>query len=263
MFDSPPPSTMTFGIEQVDHARERARHSLLVPCERRIRQRIAGRSSLRDLLRRQARASALDVVARQRRTRQKRLDAAAPSAVARRPRRLDAARGRQRIVSPLAANRVRADQHPPMDHHAAARTGADDDAEDHLGAGRRAVGRLRQREAVGVVGKPDRPIEPARQILGQRPAVQPGRVRILDESRRRRDRARDADADGAGRAGGLLDVAHQAARPRPGCSRSRRAAPRSAAAAARLPRRQSQSLRSSYRPGRCRSACLRQSYIAS
>ena len=79
-----------------------------------------------------------------------------PAAVARRARRLVAARPGQRVVAPLAGDGVGPDQHAAVDHDAAAGAGADDHAEHHAGAGRRAVGRLRQREAVGVVGDPHR-----------------------------------------------------------------------------------------------------------
>ena len=53
-----------------------------------------------------------------------------------------------------------------MDDDAAARAGADDDAEDRFGVRRGAVRRFGEREAVGVVGDADRPIERAAEIVG-------------------------------------------------------------------------------------------------
>ena len=57
-----------------------------------------------------------------------------------------------------------------MDDHAAAGAGADDHAEHRRRARRRAVGGLRQREAVGVVRDPHRPAERgAESVLKRRP----------------------------------------------------------------------------------------------
>ena len=265
MFDSPPPSTMTSGSSRLITLAERARHALLVPRQRRVGQRIARRRARRDLLRRQR--SRL-------RCRRSRAPAPAPtetfrcSRSARSSTAARATRRRARAGSGLCPHSPPIAFAPtstwPMDHHAAAGAGADDDAEDDGGAGRRAVGRLRQREAVGVVGEPDRPIEQARQILGQRPAVQPGRVRVLDQSGRRRDRAGNADADAcrARRVACSMSStrpAHRGQRVR--VVAARRRDPPSQPLASR--RRQSRCLRSWCRPGRCQSACLRQSYIAS
>ena len=55
----------------------------------------------------------------------------------------------------------------------------------------------------------DRAIEQPRQIVGQRLADQPRRVRVLDQAGRRRNRARNADADRAALAQLVLDAAHQ------------------------------------------------------
>ena len=49
-----------------------------------------------------------------------------------------------------------------------------------------------------------------RDSLRQRRAVQPGRIGVLDQPGRRRDRAGDPDADGAGLTDLLLDLAHEA-----------------------------------------------------
>src|SRR5205085_5205139 len=115
------------------------------------------------------------------------------------------------IVPPLAGDRVGADKDAAADNDAAAASGADDHAEDDRRAGGRAVGCLRQRETVRVVGKADRPLEQPRQILAERLADQPGRIRVLDEAARRRDRAGNADPDGPALAGVALNLAHETA----------------------------------------------------
>src|SRR6185312_15225705 len=82
-----------------------------------------------------------------------RFDAAAAAAIAvRRVCDLVRARAGQGIVAPLAGNGVRAGQDAPADADPAADAGAGDDAEDDVAPGSGAVGRFRQREAVGVVG---------------------------------------------------------------------------------------------------------------
>ena len=86
-FDMPPPSTMTSGIEDVDHVRQRAREALLVARERRLARRIAGRGAPRRSPRAASvRAGRAQVIAREARTRQERLDAARAAAEARRAR---------------------------------------------------------------------------------------------------------------------------------------------------------------------------------
>src|SRR5471032_3123283 len=105
------------------------------------------------------------VVAREAGAGEERLDAAAASAVARGPRTLIVARRRQRVVSPLSRNRIRAGQQTSIDDDAAAGAGADDHAEDDVRACSRAVGGFRKGEAVRVVRETDRAIEQPRQIL--------------------------------------------------------------------------------------------------
>ena len=58
-------------------------------------------------------------------------------------------------MAPLAGHPVGTAMHPPVDHDAAAAAGAEDHAEHHAATGSRAVGRLAQREAVGIVFHPD------------------------------------------------------------------------------------------------------------
>ena len=71
----------------------------------------------------------------------------------------------------------------PADRDAAAGAGADDHAEDDRGARGGPVDRLRQREAVGVVREAQPPRQHAREVVGEAAAVQPDRVRVLDEAR--------------------------------------------------------------------------------
>ena len=110
-------------------------------------------------------ASARDEFARQSWSRQKLLDAAATAAVAWRRLSLIVLHRGQRVVSPLSGDSIDARNHTAVDDDAAAAAGAEDHAEDDRGAGRRAVGRFREREAVGVVGKADRTIEQPRQVV--------------------------------------------------------------------------------------------------
>ena len=146
--------------------------------------------------------SAARVVRSQPRPGQKRLDAAALAAVARRPGPLVVVRPRQRVVAPLARDRVRrrstrrpsTTTPPPVPvpritpkttrAPAAAPSTASDTARQFASLASR-TSRCRRR---------------SRSCL-ERPAVQPRRVGVLDESGRRRNRAGHADADRARRAG--------------------------------------------------------------
>jgi hypothetical protein len=157
------------------------------------------------------------MVARQAGAGEKRLDAAAQAAVAGRARHFDGGRARQAVVPPLAGHRVGPGQHVAVHHDAAASTRADDDAEHHACAGRRAASRLGEREAVGIVREPNRPLETRRQVAVKRPAVQPRGVRVLHHTRGRRNGSRHADADTGPVPELALDLAHQA------CDRLQRA----------------------------------------
>jgi hypothetical protein len=66
-----------------------------------------------------------------------------------------------------------------VDREPAADAGAEDHREHAGRAGGGAVGRLRECQAVGVVGERDRPLEVPLEVAIERPAVQPGRVRVL------------------------------------------------------------------------------------
>src|SRR5438045_2472676 len=73
-------------------------------------------------------------------------------------------------------------------------------------ASARAVDRLRQREAVGVILDAHLAPERALEVVLERPADEPGGVGVLDQARHARQRARNADADRAG--ADLLDQRH-------------------------------------------------------
>ena len=103
-------------------------------------------------------------------------------------------------MSPFAGNRIDADEQPAADHDAAAHSGTEDDAEDGAAAGGRAVDRLGQRKAIGVVGEAHRAAERGLDIAAERPAVEPGRIGVLHQSGSGDDRAGNADADRSGRA---------------------------------------------------------------
>ena len=176
--------------------------AILVADHHRLRQRVAGRRHRRDRRRIRPRIAHRQpgfggIFLGHRRPRQEGLDAAGSAAVARRPGPLLVTRPRQRVVAPLAGDRVRARHEPLVDDDAAAGSGADDHAEHRRRTGRCAVGGLREREAIGVVRDPHRPAERRAQIGAEAPAVEPRRVGVLDQSGRRRDRAGHADADRA------------------------------------------------------------------
>ena len=106
----------------------------------------------------------------------------------------------QRVVAPLAGEAVRPVQDTAAHDDAAADAGAEDDARTPPSApAAGAVGRLRQRQAVGVVGQAHGLTERRLQVAVQRLAVESGRVAVLHQPLRRCV-ARCADADRAGRA---------------------------------------------------------------
>ena len=75
-------------------------------------------------------------------------------------------------MSPLAPDAVQARQHLPANHDASADTGAEDGAEYAVGPPTGPINRLRQREAVGVVGDTHFAVETLLQHLLYRLAVQ-------------------------------------------------------------------------------------------
>ena len=96
----------------------------------------------------------------------------------RRARPFVVARPWQRVVSPFPGDAVGAGQQFAVHHNAAANAGAQDDAKHHAMAGTGAIGRLRQREAVGIVLDVNVAIESLHQVTQQRPPVQPGRIAV-------------------------------------------------------------------------------------
>src|SRR5436190_18060464 len=98
------------------------------------------------------------------------LDASAASAVAKLPGTLVIARPRQRVVPPLASDRVAPVEHLSVDDDACARPRAQDHAE-HDGIARAgAIDRLGQRKAIRIVAHPDRATEQRFEIDLERPA---------------------------------------------------------------------------------------------
>src|SRR5262249_40071137 len=116
------------------------------------------------------------------RARQEGLDAAGPPAVAGGPGPLVRPRPGERVVAPLAGDRVRPGEDPAVDDDAAAGPGTQDHAEDDAGSRARAIARLGEGEAVRVVREPQGTMEQALQILAQRAAVQPDAVGVLDHA---------------------------------------------------------------------------------
>src|SRR5262245_11711471 len=100
-------------------------------------------------------------------------------------------------MPPFAGDGVRPRNDFPINHNSPSDPGSQDDAEHHAGAFPRPVHRLRQREAVRVVLEPDRSTQGSFQVLLQRPAVEPGRVRVLHQPALARKRAGNPDTDGA------------------------------------------------------------------
>ncbi len=186
------------------------------------------------------------------------------AAVTRRPRTFVVIGPRQRIVAPLAGNRVDAGHDSPSDDEPAADARAENDAEDDIGARRGAISRLGNGETVRVVGQPHGPAEPLLEILMKRPADQPRGVGVLDQPGRRRDGAGNADADRAALAGRPALPRRRARRWPRSCRRSRRAASGRAFPIAPDRRRQARRRRSWCRRGRspvaarCLESCLLQ-----
>src|SRR6185312_17127444 len=140
----------------------------------------AGVGRVGDLRGAQGAAGAVLELLLQARAAQPGLDAPGAATVAAQAGPLVVARMGQGIVAPFAGDRLRAAERPAVDHHAAAHAGTEDHAEYDAAAGCRAVRRLGDGEAVGVVLQPHRPAEPALEILVQGMAVEPSRVGVLD-----------------------------------------------------------------------------------
>ena len=107
---------------------------------------------------------------------------------------------RQRIVSPLARDCVGPDRALVRARRCPAPTPVPRMTPNTtFGARAGAVGRLRQRKAIGVVGDANLAPKTALEIGLDRLAIQADRVRSAQQAGRARDRARRADADAAAR----------------------------------------------------------------
>jgi hypothetical protein len=117
------------------------------------------------------------------------------AAIAERAWALVVAGPRQRGVPPFAGDRVRPGEDPAVDDDAAADSGAEDDAEDHPCALRRAINRFAERKAICVIGQPHGPAERRGQVAVERPPDQARGIGVLHEAGGRRQHARYAQAD--------------------------------------------------------------------
>src|SRR5689334_8039757 len=100
------------------------------------------------------------------------LDATRVAAEARRPGTFVVPRPRQGVVTPFTGDAVRPVEQRTTHHDAGTNTGAEDRAEDDLGALAGAVARLREREAVGIVGDADLALQHGFEIALERLPVQ-------------------------------------------------------------------------------------------
>jgi hypothetical protein len=115
-------------------------------------------------------------------------------------------------MAPFAGEGVAALDQRAIDDQAAADPGAQDGGEDDARAGRGAVRRFGQGQAVGVVGEPDRPAHGAFQVGLEGPAIQVRGVGVAHPPVGGRGRSRPADAHGRpGDAGLPLHRGHQLA----------------------------------------------------
>ena len=98
-------------------------------------------------------------------------------------------------MPPFPRHGVGADDDPAIDGETTANAGTKNDREDRRTPGCSAVRGLRQREAIRVVGQPHFPRERRGKVPAERTANEPRRVRVLHQTRSRRDCARHPDAD--------------------------------------------------------------------
>lgn len=100
-------------------------------------------------------------------------------------------------MPPLAGNAVAAAHDLAVDDDPAAHAGAEDDAENVVGAGSGAVDRFGKSETVGIVGQPDFTLEHGLQVAAQGLADQAGGIGVLDQAAMLRFGTRNADPDAA------------------------------------------------------------------
>jgi len=86
-------------------------------------------------------------------------------------------------------------QQPAANGDAAADTRTQDYGEDVRRTGRRTIPRLRHGEAIGIIGEVHLVPQHGLEVLLEGPGVETGGIRVLEEARGRRDRARMADTD--------------------------------------------------------------------
>src|SRR5262249_48173408 len=152
--------------------------------EHAARARLAGGGTRRDRRRVAGVTTGCRITPLERWTGEKRLHAAALAAVANRPVVGDA------MVAPLAGDVLWSRPDASVDDDSAADPGAEDHAEGHPRAARRAGADFGEREAVGVVLQHNRQSDARDQVLAQPPTVEAGRVRVLECPVARGERAR-------------------------------------------------------------------------
>src|SRR6185503_18586585 len=118
------------------------------------------------------------------------LDAPRPAAETGRSGPLVVAGPWQRVVAPLPGDGIGSVEHLAVHDHARSDAGTENDAVHDVGTLARAVGRLRQREAVGVVGDEDFARKDRLEIAPDRLTVEADRVRPTQEAGRARNRSR-------------------------------------------------------------------------
>src|SRR5436305_15310157 len=112
----------------------------------------------------------------------------------------------KRRVAPFGSNAVAPVERAAIDHDAAADAGAENRAEHDARAARRAVDRLGEREAVGVVREAYLAPQASFEVALERLAVVGRVVRVADDAGLRRNHARHADTDRASRFGFALSL---------------------------------------------------------
>ena len=116
---------------------------------------------------------------------------------------------RQGHMPPFPAKPVRALDQRASDGKPATHARSDDHAEHDMRALRRAVDRLRQHHAIGIVGDPHRPAERHAKIVSEPAPVQEFRIGIAHQAGARIGCARHAHADRSGLGDRALDLRDQ------------------------------------------------------
>ena len=127
------------GIEHVDHRGQASREALGVPRKCGGGFGITVRARCNDLRCVQRAAGKVHEIGGEARAREPGLDATALAAITWRPGEFVGTRPGQRVVAPLAGNRVDACERKAVDRDAAADARARDDAEDHVRSRSRSI----------------------------------------------------------------------------------------------------------------------------